>query len=240
MDSNLEFLNECSNEQLKTLVDILVFDKDGKKRVTESLSSTKAFAECYPNNLKPLIPEIINEFQLYGGNSIMNKLRGHGVEYREILEDVCNRLKVNFNKSTPTELLEGELLKKVAISVVDEMTDEQIKDFDANLDKEQLQKAIYIGGVGGPVVMAIAAVAISQFGVQVGKKGALMVFGRLLAPRVAAFTVPVLNIAAAVSTLFDVASPAFRVTIPFTITLAFLRRQIEAEDDDLTLSQLFA
>ncbi len=67
-----------------------------------------------------------------------------------------------------------------------------------------------------------------------------MVFGRLLAPRVAAFTVPVLNIAAAVWTLFDVASPAFRVTIPFTITLAFLRRQIEAEDDDLTLSQLFA
>ena len=177
MDYNLEFLNDCSNEQLKTLVDILVFDKDGQKRISESLSNTKDFAECYPNNLKPLIPQMIKEFQLFGGNSIMNLLRGHGVEYREILEDVCDRLKVNYNKKLSIELIEGELLRKIAVTTIEKMSDEDIKKFDENLDKTRILDAAMNNS--GPVIMAIAAVAISQFGIQAGRKGALMVFGRL-------------------------------------------------------------
>lgn len=224
------------------MVDILVFDKDGKKRISESLSNTKDFVQCYPNNLHPLIPQIIKEFQLYGGNSIANLLRGHGVEYREILEDVCDRLKVNYNKNIPTEPLEAELLKKVAVTVVEEMTEEQIKEFDEAFDKQQLLKAIVMGGANLPIVMAIAAIAISQFGIQVGKKGALMLFGRVMAPRMAAFAIPVLNTLAGIWTVFDIASPAFRVTIPFTITLAFLRRQVEASENagDTTFEQLFS
>lgn len=194
-DKDLIFLNDCSNAQLKTLVDILVFDKDGKKRISESLSGTQAFCENYPNNLKALIPAIINEVQLYGGNSILNKLRGHGVCYREILEDVCDRLKVNYNKKLSTELLEAELLRKVAVTVVEKMTEEDIKKFDSNLDKTRLMNAISNGN--GGAVIATVAILVSQFGLQMSK-GALTLFGRLLAPRLAAFAIPVLNVAAVV------------------------------------------
>ena len=240
IDMDLEFLSECSNEQLKTLVDILVFDKDGNKRWTEGLSGTQAFHECYPNNLKPLVPAIINEFQLYGGNTIANKLRGHGVPYREILEDVCDRLKVNYNKKLSTELLEAELLKKVAVTVIEEMSEEDIKNFNSSLSKSNLLHTIACASGPMPVVMATVAVLISQFGVQVGKRQALMLFGRLLAPRMVAFAVPVLNVLAAAWTAFDIASPAFRVTIPCTITVAFLRRQINCADESKLFEEIFS
>lgn len=236
-DKDLQFLDSCSNEQLKTLVDILVFDKKGKKRLTESLSSTKLFCECYPNNLQPLVPAIINEIQLFGGNSILNQVRRHGVNYREVLEDVCDRLKVNYNKKLSVDLLESELLKKVAVTVIEKMTDEDIKKFDENLDKTRLLDAA-MNGSGG-AIMATAAVLVSRFGQQAGKR-ALTVFGRLLAPRVAALAVPVLNIAAALWTAFDIASPAFRVTIPFTITVAFMRKQMNEGDDAEIMNKLFS
>lgn len=238
IDKDLMFLEECSNEQLKTLVDILVFDKDGKKRYTEALSVTQLFSECYPYNLKPLIPSIINEIQLFGGNTIMNTVRGHGVCYREILEDVCKHLKVNFNKKLTTELLESEMLKKVAVTVIEKMTEEDIKKFDENLSKTRILDAAMNGS--GAALMATIAIIVSQFGKQVGGKGAIMLFGRVLAPRLAAFAVPILNIGAAVWTVFDIASPAFRVTIPFAITTAFLRKQMNADSDNEVFNKLFS
>ena len=205
--------------------------------MSESLSATKLFAECYPSHLKPLLPAIINEIQLFGGNSIVNKLRGHGVPYREILEDVCDRLKVNYSKKLSVELLESELLRKVAVTAIDKMSDEDIKKFDENLDRTRLLDTIMNGN--GAIIMAISAVIISQFTKQVGK-GAVMLFGRVLAPRVLAFAVPVLNVAAAIWTAFDIASPAYRVTIPFAITTAFLRRTLNSAQDSETFSKLFS
>ncbi|MDE7471516.1 MAG: DUF3944 domain-containing protein [Paramuribaculum sp.] len=55
MDEELLFLQNCSNEQLKNLADILVFDKDGKKRYTETLSASKAYLTHYPNDLKAMV-----------------------------------------------------------------------------------------------------------------------------------------------------------------------------------------
>lgn len=229
-DIDLQVLEDCTTEQLKSLVDILVFDKDGKTRFSESLSSTKAFKECYPDNLKLMVPAIINEFQLFGGNTIANIVRGHGVPYREILEDVCNRLKVNYNKKLSTELLETELLRKVAVTVVEKMSEEDIKAFDAKLDKTRLMNAV-LNDAGGSV-LAISALVISQFSKQVGTQ-VLKVFGQVLAARITAFAVPVLNAFAILLSVYDIASPAYRVTVPFTLTVAFIRKQMRTSSEDL-------
>ena len=37
-DKDLEFLEECSNEDLKVLADLLVYDKDNNPRYSETLS----------------------------------------------------------------------------------------------------------------------------------------------------------------------------------------------------------
>lgn len=234
-DKDLLVLEDCTNEQLKSLVDILAFDKDGKPRITESLTNTKTFKECYPLNLKPLIPAIINEIQLFGGNTIANLFRGHGVYYREILEDVCDRLKVNYNKKLSTELLENELLRKVAVTVVEKMSEEDIKAFDEKLDKTRLMDAV-LNDAGGSV-MAIAALVVSQFSRQLGPQ-VLKLFGVALGARISSLAVPVLNAFALLWTVYDIASPAYRVTVPFTLTIAFIRRQMKTSSEEL--KNLFA
>ena len=100
-DVDLIFLNDCSNDRLKLLADAIVYDNDGKKRSTEELSKTFSYGQNYPNNLPALVPNMVDELQRFGGNTIINGLRGHGVYYREILEDVCKTLKVNYNKKAP-------------------------------------------------------------------------------------------------------------------------------------------
>lgn len=228
-DTDLLFLSECDNDQLKTLVDILVFDKDGKKRYAEQLSNTKLFCENYPDNVKAFIPEIVNEIQLFGGNTLVNMVRRHGVPYRTILEDVCDRMKVNYNKKLPTSLLETELLRKVAVTVVEKMTEEDIKKFDENLDKTRLMDSLMSDN--GAAMMTIIAIIVANVSKQAATKGALMLFGRALSQRVITLAVPVLNILAALWTVADIASPAYRVTIPFVLTTAFLRRQLETPED---------
>lgn len=228
-DTDLLFLSECDNDQLKTLVDILVFDKDGKKRYAEQLSNTKQFCENYPTNVKALLPEMVNEIQLFGGNTFVNMVRRHGVPYRTILEDVCDRLKVNYNKKLSTLLLERELLRKVAVTVVEKMTEEDIKKFDENLDKARLLDSLISDN--GAAMMTIIAIVVAQVSKQAATKGALMLFGRALSQRALVIAVPVLNVLAVLWTVADIASPAYRVTIPFVLTTAFLRRQIEMPEE---------
>lgn len=54
---------------------------------------------------------IAGEFQHYGGDSIANKLRGHGKQYRAILLDVAKRLKLKADKSMSTFEIEQQLLE---------------------------------------------------------------------------------------------------------------------------------
>ncbi len=228
-DPDLLFLSECDNDQLKTLVEILVFDKDGKKRITEQLSGTKAFNESYPQNIKAILPQIVKEIQLFGGNSLLNIIRGHGVPYRTILEDVSDRMKVNYNKKLSTPLLERELLRKVAVTVVEKMTEEDIRKYDENLDKKRFLNIIMSGN--GAAIMTVIAVVVTQISKQAAARGALMLFGRVLAPRAIAMAVPVLNVLATLFTIVDIAAPAYRVTVPFVLSTAFLRYQLESPSD---------
>ena len=105
-DPDLAFLPECSNEDLKTFADLLVYDKDDKPRISEELSKTRTYKEFYPKELNKICREIIHEFQLFGGDAVANAVRGHGVPYRQILMDVCDRNKVNYNKNSSTERIE--------------------------------------------------------------------------------------------------------------------------------------
>ena len=74
-DKDLEFLEECSNEDLKVLADLLVYDKDNNPRYSETLSRTRLYKESYPNQLQKAWTEIAHEFQLYGGDSFANFFR---------------------------------------------------------------------------------------------------------------------------------------------------------------------
>ena len=126
-DPDLVFLSECSNEDLKTFADLLVFDKNDKQRATEELSKTRAYKEFYPKEMNKICREIIHEFQLFGGDTVANAIRGCGIPYREILMDVCDKKKVNYNKNSSIERIEMCFVQRILDEALEEMDEDEIK-----------------------------------------------------------------------------------------------------------------
>ncbi|MGM0452802.1 MAG: DUF3944 domain-containing protein, partial [Thermodesulfobacteriota bacterium] len=95
-DNDLVFLQYSDNEDLAVLVDFLTKDKDGNERLTEELSRQERFKNCNGDFTK-VWNLIAGEIQCYGADSIITMFRGgKGVVYKEILTDVCKKMKVRF------------------------------------------------------------------------------------------------------------------------------------------------
>lgn len=94
-DIDLEFLQYCSNTELRELCDMLTHDEDGNIRFSEKLTEKDAYIENYPDNCKSFWKDIAMELQLFGGNTFANIFRhGHGPAYESIVYDVCKEMDV--------------------------------------------------------------------------------------------------------------------------------------------------
>lgn len=231
MDKDLSFLAKCRNEDLKVLADYL----EKKGGITAELSLSEAYRTHYPNNCKELAEAMADELQRYGGNSIMNFFRSGGVPYREILIDVATKLKVNFNKESSVERIEELLLQKICIDALEKMSEEDLQE----LVKEQglpidhhiikagknallpvLITLIKTGGFASYKIAVIVANAIARL---ILGRGLAFAGNATLTRTLSIFAGPVGWIIAGIWTLFDVASPAYRVTIPCVIHVAYMR-----------------
>ena len=234
-DKDLMFLYNCSNDNLKLLAEVVIFDKDGKKRWSSKQSTDKNFDNAYKsNNIKAILPIVRDELQHYGGNSFLNFFRGHGVSYKEILIKVCKQYKVNFNKDASAELLERFLLQKILLIAAEKMTDEDVKHLSYTQTKDMLLKNITNFHLGDPLIIKMVTTAV----IQIAKKNGLKALGGLAAKfasgrAFALLTGPIGWGLAGIWTLFDIAGPAYRVMIPATITIAYLRIISNKTDDEL-------
>jgi uncharacterized protein YaaW (UPF0174 family) len=229
-DEELEFLKECSSDELAVLVEILTKDQDRKPRWAEEMSTDPRYKDSYPDHR--LYWELIaGEIQAFGGNTIPNLLRGHGVPYREVLSDVCDRCKVNYNPKSAVELIEMNLLMKVLTESAEKMTAEQLQDFVAVLELKTtnftsqaviaaLQAAIALGGFAPYRVAMIVANAVAK--TLVGR-GLGLAANAGLARAIGVVAGPIGWTVSALWLAKDIAGPAYRVTIPAVIHVAFLR-----------------
>lgn len=235
-DKDLEFLEECSNEDLKVLADLLVYDKDNNPRYSETLSRTRLYKESYPSQLQKAWTEIAHEFQLYGGDSFANFFRGYGVPYREILMDVCDKKKVNYNKNSSTERIEMYLIQKLMDDVLEEMDDEQLQELvkDLQLDantyqsKDAMKNAVLMACMSPAFVSQILTLLTSvlvprvALGIAVG-----------LVSRIGGILVPAINIIMGAWLLKDLTGAAYRVTIPGVVLIIYMRRKMQTEKQNI-------
>ncbi|MGL2503233.1 DUF3944 domain-containing protein, partial [Helicobacter pylori] len=111
-DRDLEFLKQLESSDLLDLFEVLVFGKDGEKRHNEKLTSSIEYKR-HGDDYAKYAERIAEELQYYGSNSFASFIKGEGVLYKEILCDVCDKLKVNYNKKTETTLIEQNMLSKI-------------------------------------------------------------------------------------------------------------------------------
>ncbi|WP_232728210.1 DUF3944 domain-containing protein, partial [Helicobacter pylori] len=112
---------------MKDLFDVLVYDKDGEKRFTEGLTLSEEYKR-HGNDYAKYAERIAEELQYYGSNSFASFIKGEGVLYKEILCDVCDKLKVNYNKKSDTTLIEENMLSSILQKSLEKMSNEEIRE----------------------------------------------------------------------------------------------------------------
>lgn len=235
MNENIiSVLERADNEDLKTLCDIITLGKNGTPRISDSLTKTSVYKRNYPHNIEALIPGLVRELSLYGGNSVVNFFKGEGSDYSAILRKVAKRLKVSFRQTQSDEVIEGYMLQKLFDDMSDSLTDEQLRimarefgvkplRYSRQAMVAALQVAIRRGGIYGLTwSMNVANVVARQ---AVGRGVAALATGSVLSRGLSVLTGPIGWTLTAAWTAYDIAGPAYRVIIPAVIYIAYLRQK---------------
>ncbi|MGL5723617.1 DUF3944 domain-containing protein [Cetobacterium sp.] len=234
VDQDLYFLCDAQDEELKDLVNCLIYDKDYEKRFAETLSFSEEYQK-YGDKYSYYWVRITEELKLFGGNTIANLFRlGKGVAYKEIVEDVAKEMKINFNSYDTVEEIENKLILRVFEDTWKNLTEEEKRNFvsemeisDTDLTKQGITLAVQLclkkGGFKTYQLAVIIANSVSKAilgrGLSFGTNAALTKY-------LSVFIGPVGWTFTGIWTLVDIASPAKRVTIPAVFYITLLRKQI--------------
>ena len=230
-DADLSFLSSATNEDLKVLVDYITLGKSGSPRLTETLTGTDEYKRNYPYHLDRMTGSITDELQRFGGNTFANIFRGHGVAYRTILIDVCKKMKVSFNRNSSVEIIENCLLQHILLKTMEEMSDEDMRNLMSELNIKTtgfgkqammaaVQSAIRLGGFASYKIAVIVANAVAR---ALLGRGLSFAANAALTRWIGVFAGPIGWAVTIAWTAIDIAGPAYRVTIPSVIQIAYMR-----------------
>lgn len=247
-DNNLAFLRFADNDDLKTLVDymipheskgILGFIKNKVYSISSELPQKESFKRYYPNNIQQMTDDVIVELQKFGGHTLANSTRGgRGVEYSEILADVAKQVKSPFDKNGSIEENEYNLLCTILLKSLD---DSKLSDEDVKRQVEEfgikaiggkqamiaaLQVAIKSGGFASYQIAVIVANAISK---AILGRGLALAANAGLVRYMAIFAGPIGWVVTGLWTIADLLGPAYRITIPAVIHIAYMRQKFNNE-----------
>lgn len=230
----ISVLERANNEDLKTLCDIITLGKNGTPRISDSLTKTSVYKRNYPHNMPALIPGMVRELSLYGGNSVVNFFKGEGSDFSAILRKVAKRLKVSFRESQPDEVIEGYMLQKLFDDMSENLSDEELRSMAHEFGVKPLrysrqalvaalQMSIRRGSIYGLAwSMNLANVVAKQ---AIGRGIAVIASGTVLSRTLSILTGPVGWALTTAWTAYDIAGPAYRVIVPAVIYIAYLRRK---------------
>lgn len=233
-DNDLLFLKDVKSDDLNDLVYCLTHDKDGSSRLTEELTVNDKYKTHNPDHNK-YWDLIAAEIQCFGANTFATIFRGgKGVQYKEVLEDVCDKMKVNFNKDSSVETIEKNLLMKILADALDKMSKEELKELAESLGLKntsgitsQTLAGIFqaIFKAGGFKSYQLTVIIVNAILKALIGRGLTLGGNILLTRTMTILTGPIGWVITGLWTAVDIAGPAYRVTIPAVIQIAVLRQK---------------
>ncbi|EKG4337304.1 acidic protein MsyB [Escherichia coli] len=227
-DSDLDFLQHCSEEQLANFARLLTHNEKGKTRLSSVLMRNELFKsmEGHPEQHRRNWQLIAGELQHFGGDSIANKLRGHVKLYRAILLDVSKRLKLKADKEMSTFEIEQQLLEQFLRNTWKNMDEEHKQEFLHAVDARvnELEELLPLLMKDKLLAKGVSHLLSSQLTRILRTHAAMSVLGHGLL-RGAGLGGPV---GAALNGVKAVSGSAYRVTIPAVLQIACLRRMVSA------------
>ncbi len=159
---------------------------------------------------------LVRELQHFGGNTFVNLFRRNGVSYSEIVDDVTSHLKMKVPATASVEEKEALIIDCVFTSSWKKMSDDE---------RSQILRDMGINGSASmdiPVWQRAALVANGLAQTTAGKALPLIAglgIGRILG----VLTGPVGLAITGLYTVYDISNPAFRVTLPCVVQIAWIR-----------------
>ena len=231
-DKDLAFLDTCQNDDLRTLCDILTYNNKGELRLSEQLTNTDAYLNCYPDKMNLMAAEIAEELRKFGSNTVMTICRkGEADSYETIVRRVCKKMGVNVNDSDNTLAIERELLTTICEQTTSKLSDEELRKLadKAGIPHKSLNHQMLVS----TILFAIRrnTYLLTEMIYYVTSRIASMLLGRWIGMMGMSAVSRYLGMAAgpigwallAGWTLSDIASPAHRVMIPAVIMVASMR-----------------
>lgn len=241
-DKDLAFLKYCEEDDLRQLANILIYDVsgDGKERITSELVQEKRFKalEGKVDRYRKCWDLIAGELQHYGGDTFINLFRRGGVFYKELLVDACEKIKVKFDKKSSTYEIEDCLLAEVVSRTWKDMDDEQKRKvldgvgLDEAMDSakidDKLRNAVFSSASASMFLASTTAGMVAKaVALNAGMGGVRYFVAR--AP-VVGLGGPIFWAALGLSAIPSISGTAYRVTMPASIQVAYMRRKIEFND----------
>lgn len=244
-DNDLKFLSQIDSESLSDLVYCLTHDKDGETRYTEELTANECYKKYYPDHQK-YWELIAAEVQCFGSNTFITILRGgKGVLYKEVLMDVCDKMKVNYNKESSIEKIENNLLMKILTDALERMSPEELKNLAESIGVSNvnlLTAEAFVGifqalfRAGGFKSYQLTLIIVNAVLKAIIGRGLSFAGNAALTRTMAILTGPIGWVITGAWTALDIASPAYRVTIPAVIQIAALRQKYLYEKEAKSIS----
>ena len=229
-----QVLGTADVDDLGVLIDHITDKGEGRVSLSSDTCKTLTDAKSTRRIDEATRALIAEELQRFGGNSLFNLMRGGaGVPYKEVLCDVASHVKADFKPKNDCAQIEIAILETVLAQSFAKMSEQEKADMFAEFG------ATYKPGAG-PAVMAalLAAIKASGFGAYklaavVANAVAKAILGHGLAfgataglmRGIGVFTGPIGWAITAIWTAFDMGSPAYRVTVPCVIQIAYMRQK---------------
>lgn len=206
--------------------------------VTNTLSVNDVYTKHHPNHQK-YADLIATHIRLFGGNTFANLYRsistpdgeiGTGPKYHEIVCDVAKSIKVNFNDKQPIEQIERAIFDKILTDTLEKMSETEKEELLGELDIKpgklggtSSAAIVHIFRAGGFKSYVIMLKIVNNLWKFLFKEGLSLAANRTLVKFLKFINGPIGIAVTSAWTLFDIASPAKRITIPAVVYIAMLR-----------------
>ena len=225
-------LKLATNEELDPLVGYIT------GAFSESLQYDADYIEYSPDHQK-YTDLIADEIKRFGGNTILNFFRGGGVSYYEVVVDVASRVGAPYSKEDSIEGIENSILVSIMKKSWEKMDDDEKYAFIDELGLSHSYKSIpktfpifaiqTIIANSGFLAYKLAAIIANQFAVFILGRGLSLASNIFLMRGMSIFAGPIVWTITGLWTVFELAGPAYRVTLPCVIHIAMLRKQYAME-----------
>lgn len=245
-------LAQADAADLDILVDYIT--DSGKGRIALDGEVCARLAKCKDRGTYTELDRnlISHEIRTFGGNTIANIYRDArasipvgslldkvlpdseaAVAYDEVVKDVAAHLKVPFSKDADVLVVEDGILRKILRDSFEKMSPEQRSEILKELNVADLSMLapasgatlIAAGRIGGFASYKLALFVANAVSKALLGRGLPLAANAMLSRTVGVLLGPIGWVVTGLWTLADMASPAYRVTVPCVIQIAYMRQK---------------